>query len=211
MTKRVKLLIALLVVFLTFAALPFAVAAEELSGSDLKLVEFSSEQNNPDGDKWLASYAIDGDILTVWSNPWSPEYKGPPHFLTLDLGKEYGVTGFTYTKRTDYDGADDGDISTYTVYVSKDGTTFTKAHEGTLDTATTEVQTVSFPGANGQYFKIEQADQEWINIAELTVIVGDPVPESNNTLLFVIIGAAIVLVAVVLFLLRKKLFGTKAK
>ncbi len=42
MTKRVKLLIALLVVFLTFAALPFAVAAEELSGSDLKLVEFSS-------------------------------------------------------------------------------------------------------------------------------------------------------------------------
>jgi hypothetical protein len=210
MPKKIKFFLFVLVIFLTLGALPFVVSAAELSGSDLKLVDFSSEQNNPNGDKWLAEYAIDGDILTVWSNPWDPTYKGPPHHLTLDLGKLYGVTGFTYAKRTDYDGADDGDISTYIVYVSKDGTNFVKAHEGKLDTVTPNIQTVTFAGANGQYFKIVQEDQEWINVAELTVLVGDPVAESSgSTTLIIIIVAAAVVILLVLILFRKKLFAAK--
>lgn len=211
MTRKSRILISVLAVFMMMGLFAVAVAAEELSGSDLTVVDFSSEQNNPSGDKWLASYAVDGDVLTVWSNPWDPTYKGPPHHITLDLGKEYGITGFTYAKRTDYDGADDGDISTYIVYVSKDGTNFTEAHKGTFDTVTTEIQTAEFKGANGRYFKLVQEDQEWINIAELTIMAGEPVAESNNTLTIIIVAAAAVVVLAVLIGFRKSLFGKKAK
>ena len=206
MTKRIKLLTSLMTVFMVLGMLSMAVTAAELSGSALKVVDFSSEQNNPDGDKWLAAYAVDGDILTTWSNPWDPTYKGPPHHITIDLGNTYSVTGFTYAKRTDYDGADDGDLSTYTVYVSKDGTTFTKAYDGSFDTVTTDIQTASFKGVNGRYFKLVQEDQEWIAIAELTIMAGEPTSETN-WLLIIIVAAAVVVLIVLLIAFRKKIFG----
>lgn len=47
----------------------------------------------------LATAAIDGDPQTYWHTRWTPQEDAPPHYLVVDLGKEYDLTGAIYTPR----------------------------------------------------------------------------------------------------------------
>ena len=61
--------------------------------------------------------AFDGDPETYWS---SVEKSGP-HFINIDLGKEYTVSGFTYTPQTS---SSEGMIEKGVVRISADGKTW---------------------------------------------------------------------------------------
>jgi hypothetical protein len=81
------------------------------------------------GPGFEAARAIDGDCATFWHT--APAATDPlPATLTLDLGRERSVEGITYLPRQDGNG--NGFVTAYNVYVSTDGTTFTKVAGGTF-------------------------------------------------------------------------------
>jgi len=81
------------------------------------------------GPGYEAFRAIDGDCRTFWHT--APGATRPlPATLTLDLGRERSVEGITYLPRQDGNG--NGLVTAYNVYVSTDGTTFTKVAGGTF-------------------------------------------------------------------------------
>ncbi|MGN0243881.1 MAG: discoidin domain-containing protein [Lachnospiraceae bacterium] len=79
----------------------------------------------------LAAYAIDGDNATIWHSDWTKntdkfskdgavDGELPPYMLTVDIGKELPVSGFSYVPRTgnSYNGV----ITSYELQVSSDNT-----------------------------------------------------------------------------------------
>lgn len=213
MRKSFRVLSAVLTAFAVFAMLSLAVSAAELSGSPLTVVDFSSEQQETESSNpWLAAYVVDGDPATTWSNTYSPEYAGPPHHVTIDLGAVYTVTGFKYLPRQDgWNGVENGDIGEYKVFVSTDGTTFTEAHSGEFTVFDASEQSATFAGVSGRYVKLVQEDQEWIAIAEMKIVVEDAAtptnpPTGDSGWMFPALLAAAGLAALVLFG-RKAVFG----
>ncbi|MEN8194157.1 MAG: discoidin domain-containing protein, partial [Bacteroidota bacterium] len=75
----------------------------------------SSEQadNNESAEK-----AIDGDEQTNWITQWRPNALEHPHFISINLGEELLLKGFTYTPRKVII---NGTIKEYIFYVSLDG------------------------------------------------------------------------------------------
>jgi hypothetical protein len=71
--------------------------------------------------------AIDDDPVTMWHSAWSP-YQPLPHALTLDLGRSGTVDGLLYQPRND--GNHNGIITSYTVAVSADGTSWQQVAAG---------------------------------------------------------------------------------
>ncbi|MCK0190907.1 alpha-L-fucosidase [Arenibacter sp. F20364] len=65
----------------------------------------------------VAQNAFDGDSNTYWSS----SDKAGKHFINIDLGKEYSITGFTYTPQVL---SADGMIEKGTVRMSTDGKTW---------------------------------------------------------------------------------------
>jgi alpha-L-fucosidase len=62
----------------------------------------------------VSKKAFDGDPATYWSS--GP--KGMPHYINIDLGKEYVISGFTYTPQTS---SSEGMIEKGVVRISTDG------------------------------------------------------------------------------------------
>ncbi|MEZ4969152.1 MAG: alpha-L-fucosidase [Flavobacteriaceae bacterium] len=62
----------------------------------------------------ISKNAFDGDPATYWSS--GP--KGMPHYINIDLGKEYAISGFTYTPQTF---SSEGMIEKGVVRISADG------------------------------------------------------------------------------------------
>lgn len=73
-----------------------------------------------------ARYAIDDDPTTMWHSQWDP-YQPLPHEITLDLGGNYNVSGLLYQPRQDNN---NGVITSYTVSVSTDDTSFSQVPAG---------------------------------------------------------------------------------
>jgi O-glycosyl hydrolase len=115
-----------------------------------------------------ASAAIDGNPSTLWHTSWSPRVY-PPQSLTLDLGGSYDVSGLLYLPRQD--GNPNGVITSYTVSVSSDGTTFTPVASGTwsLDTAQ---KRADFPFRRARYVRLtaEAAGNGYVSAAEVNVL-----------------------------------------
>lgn len=75
-----------------------------------------------------ATKAIDGDASTFWhTHPMSGELN-PPQSLTVDMGAEHEVTGFSYLPRQD--GTCHGMTDRYILELSSDGKHFTTVAEG---------------------------------------------------------------------------------
>jgi hypothetical protein len=63
--------------------------------------------------------AIDGDAGTMWHSAWTPQPKGPPHEIVLQLAKPAVVRGLAILPRQD--GNPNGTIKEYACYASADG------------------------------------------------------------------------------------------
>lgn len=66
-----------------------------------------------------ASNAIDGDTTTVWQTEWGNELAPLPHYLNIDMGAQFVVSGFIYTPRQDWYS---GRIGAWEFYLSDDST-----------------------------------------------------------------------------------------
>lgn len=120
-----------------------------------------------------ARYAIDGNISTIWHTPYGADEPKHPHEIAVDMGKVYTLSAFTYTGRQD---GDNGRIREYTLYLSKDGKTWTEAAKGQFQNMADAqmVPLTSHPTA--RYLKLVAHSainrrQAWTTVAELGVTV----------------------------------------
>ena len=121
--------------------------------------------------------ALDGDLDTIWHTAWSsgapPNY---PHNVIIDLNENHAVTAFEYTARN---GAGNGTIAGYEIYVSESDTDFGEAvaigswewSSGSL------VKKVDFAATTGRYVQLiatsEKNNNTWASAAEFNVYVSD--------------------------------------
>ncbi|MBE5107921.1 discoidin domain-containing protein [Bacillus thuringiensis] len=113
----------------------------------MSIYAVSSKEN--DGNQ-AAINAIDGDPSTFWHNKWDLSDKNP--YITLKLNKAQTISSLTYLPRQD-NGAN-GNITSYNIYTSLDGTNFTKVASGTWADDSTQ-KTAKFADTNAQYVKLE--------------------------------------------------------
>ncbi|MBP1962263.1 M60 family metallopeptidase [Paenibacillus aceris] len=98
-----------------------------------------------------ASNVLDGDPSTIWHTKW--DKSNPlPQSITLNLGGTYNVSNLTYLPRQA--GGVNGIITAYNVYVSNDGTNFTKVATGNWANDATE-KNATFPVTSASYVKLE--------------------------------------------------------
>lgn len=77
--------------------------------------------------------AIDGDSLTLWHTEWDAVQPPFPHEIQFDLGAIYPVSGIGMLPRQD--GALNGKVTEYEVYLSLNGTSWTLQNSGTFSYA----------------------------------------------------------------------------
>jgi alpha-glucosidase (family GH31 glycosyl hydrolase)/uncharacterized protein YjdB len=129
--------------------------------------------------------ALDGSMDTIWSTKLDGSTPLPQSF-TLNLGMKFSVNKLKYLPRQ-YMGTD-GNITAYNIYVSTDGTNFTKVTTGTWNADKLE-KTVTFDTAEAQYVRLEATAgvNGFAAAAELnvyrdgSVIIPLPIPKSELT------------------------------
>lgn len=99
-----------------------------------------------------AAKAIDGDRNSVWHTKWDGSDKLPQSII-LDLGKVRNISQFRYAPRTD---AGNGTITSYNLYVSTDGETYTKVSSGTWLRNNLK-KYILFDSVSARYVKLEAA------------------------------------------------------
>jgi len=124
-----------------------------LDRKDWKVIDVSSEELTGEGaNNGAAKYAFDGDGETFWHTQWQGNEPMPPHHITVDMGKETELQGFSYLTRN-FGGAWPKEC---TIEVSKDGTNWEVAatFTGLPASAATEFRSF-FPSAvEGRYFRM---------------------------------------------------------
>ncbi|MFE6964049.1 discoidin domain-containing protein [Agromyces sp. NPDC057679] len=98
-----------------------------------------------------ATKAIDGDPYTFWHTSYRNGAVPYPHFITLDLGASYDVTGLEYLTRQN---AVNGRMKDYQVFVSADGTSWGDPVATGSFTGDLGPQRVEFAAAAGRYVKL---------------------------------------------------------
>ncbi|UKS24104.1 glycoside hydrolase N-terminal domain-containing protein [Paenibacillus sp. HWE-109] len=89
-----------------------------------------------------ASNAIDGDPSTIWHTEWDPK-ANLPQSITLDLGKSTVISKLRYLPRQN--GESNGNITSYELSASVDGTSFTPFASGTWSDDSSEKSAVFAP------------------------------------------------------------------
>ena len=129
-----------------------------------KVIDFSSEEAGAAS----ASFAIDGNVSTMWHSHYSGYTDEGPHHITIDMGKPQWIKGFLATPRMD--SSTNGLIRSYEFLVSNDGESWTKVSSGDWLPYCTEVD---FPKCECRYIKIIGNVDGYCSIAELDVVI-DP-------------------------------------
>ena len=123
--------------------------------------------------------AIDSNTGTNWHTKW--DLSNPlPQSITLRLGGTYQVSSLQYVPRQD--GNSNGNITSYNVYASIDGTNFTKVAAGTWPNNSTR-KTASFAPVSAAYIKLEATAGSggWASASEISVFKSEQVPPSAIT------------------------------
>lgn len=110
----------------------------------------------------IASNAVDGNGLTRWCAADG----ALNHWLKVDLGKEYNLSG------TEVMWESDGKNYKYTIEVSPDDLNWTTATDKTNNTSTSQVQTDDFKADGVRYVRITNTGLDalaWASICELKV------------------------------------------
>jgi alpha-L-fucosidase len=123
-----------------------------------------------------ASYAVDGNNSTMWHTPWSENAMPMPQSITIDLGEELKLKGFSYTPRND--GNFSGTALRYSFDISTDGinwaTIIDKQLFNNMDNNPSK-QVIHFDqmeSANFIKFTSHESifGESWLSVAELGVI-----------------------------------------
>ncbi len=134
----------------------------------MSIYAVSSKEND---DSQAAINAIDGDPSTFWHNKWDLSDKNP--YITLKLNKAQTISSLTYLPRQD--NGSNGNITSYNIYTSLDGTNFTKVASGTWADDSTQ-KTATFENTNAQYVKLEVVTSHggFASAAEVAVTPAKP-------------------------------------
>ncbi|NOU69814.1 DUF4982 domain-containing protein [Paenibacillus sp. LMG 31461] len=97
-----------------------------------------------------ASNAIDGDPSTIWHTEWDP-MANLPQSITLDLGSSLSISKMRYIPRTNEQ--PNGNITTYQIATSTDGSLFTNVANGTWADNSSE-KSAEFPPTTARYVKL---------------------------------------------------------
>lgn len=92
---------------------------------DISPAKWTVVEASPGHPVFPAEYAIDGDFSTMWLTPWDGQVKAHPHSITVDMGENILLKGFTYNPRTD--GNLTGTVLRYSYEISLDGKQWTQA------------------------------------------------------------------------------------
>ncbi|MFD0616122.1 discoidin domain-containing protein [Paenibacillus sp. GCM10027629] len=117
--------------------------------------------------KDVAFNAIDGNPQSIWHTKWNKS-DALPQSITLNLGGTYdNINKVTVLPRPD---GGNGNITGYNIYVSTDGTTFTKVATGSWANDATE-KIATFTVTNASYVKLEATAgvSGWASAAEVNV------------------------------------------
>ncbi|WP_209445770.1 glycosyl hydrolase family 95 catalytic domain-containing protein, partial [Paenibacillus etheri] len=97
-----------------------------------------------------AGNAIDGDPSTIWHTEWDPMAE-LPQSITLDLGKPRMISKLKYLPRQN--GSQNGNITSYELSTSLDGTSFTQFANGSWGDDSNE-KTAQFTPVTSRYLKL---------------------------------------------------------
>jgi len=165
-TKKIKLQkggIVEAICFLPDAKIKSEITKKEfdIAPAKWKVVEVSSEQadNNES-----ASNAIDGDENTHWITRWKPNAPTHPHYITIDLGENLKLKGFTYAPRK---GLINGTIKEYIFYVSTDGKNWENLIHSKFDNIRNN------PVKQKVYFE-KPVEAKYIKLVALSEVNGNP-------------------------------------
>ena len=128
-----------------------------------------------------AENAIDGDPNTFWHTEWinTPDSTFS-HWIEMDMGALYDVSGFTYLPRQD--SSNNGTILGYKFYVGNgsdcDNVEWVEVASGTFDDSLSkEEKRVCFTVTTGRFVRLEAISEvnggPWTSAAELNVL-GEP-------------------------------------
>jgi hypothetical protein len=99
-----------------------------------------------------AANVIDGSNATGWHTQYVPSVVPPPHSITLDMHTANMVSSLRYQPRTD--GNLNGNIGSYQVHVSEDGTTWGNPVAGGTFADNATEKTVTFPRVRARYVRL---------------------------------------------------------
>ena len=124
--------------------------------------------------------AIDGKPGTFWQSEDSPM----PHALTVDMGRELQIGGFSYLPRPERNAA--GVVDTYRLEISADGKNWNVVtDQGRFGNIRNNpvLQEVTFAPVAARYFRFtalkEAGGNNTMSVAEITVLPAETVPESK--------------------------------
>ena len=122
----------------------------------------SQETGSEDGE---AANAIDGNLQTKWHTQYSGQKAQAPHYIEVDMGKEYEVCGFLCAPRMD--NSSNGLIRDYVFLVSVDGEEWNAVSGGTWMPYYGEV---CFEPVKARYFRMMALSGEYASVAEIEVL-----------------------------------------
>lgn len=149
--------------------------------SGWKIRAFSSQETS--GENGAAANAIDGNPATKWHTRYSGSVAAAPHYIEVDMGAEYKVSGFLGTPRTD--NSTNGLIREFLFEVSRDGTTWETVSGGGWMPYHAEIY---FTPATARYFRMTALSGTYASIAELDVLQNTPAYTAQNILPYYKIG-----------------------
>jgi len=119
----------------------------------------------------LGIHAFDGNHNTMWHTRSSPDIAAYPHFIEIELGNVYGLTGFIYSpSNTIY-----GHIKDYELFVSEDGVTWGDPVSSGIFEYNYAQKTIHFDPKNGKYIRFVALsghnNDPWTTVGEIDVIV----------------------------------------
>ena len=192
-----RFLSGLLALIMVLAMLPLSgfeavtVCAEEtyVTASISKVVAGSQEVLAETG---LATNVLDGDTSTIWHTQYSSgtdteSYDN--HYLIFELSETSAVTGLRYLPRQGTRiGDSNGIITQYEIYVSTDGSSYTKATEGTW-ASDQEWKTASFTAQTAKYVKFvskastSELSKYYSSAAEIEILISGGSSDSQEVVL----------------------------
>lgn len=135
--------------------------------SRVSVAGVSSEDTASGG---LAANVIDGKPASIWHSRWSTDAPAYPHWITLDMGSEHLLDGLGYLPRQD--GATNGIVKDYELYVSQDGANWGTAVAKGSFAPGAALARVEFTEVRARYLKLvalsSQNGAKFAGAAELT-------------------------------------------
>ena len=125
------------------------------------------------GENGAVANVLDGNTSTIWHTQYVPTIAPLPHQVTIDMKTAQSISALEYLPRQS--GGTNGNISTYQVQTSTNGTTFTTVASGTFTSATT-AQKVSFAATTARYVRLVATGSingaQFTSAAEINVYAG---------------------------------------